>query len=124
MLRRALLLFVGLVFAVPVLASPPLPAPPPPARPPCLDPGKPYRATWISGRDIMVTATLGKVRPTMKVSTTCISLDRSARISVSAAASCLATGDTVTIKRVGDLPQTCRIGQVTPMPPEAPPQRN
>ena len=125
MLRRVSLLLVGVVLATPTLASPPLPAgPPPAARPACLDPNKPYRATWLSGRDILVMTTLGKVRPAVKIATTCISLDRSAHISVDATTGCLSMGDTVTIKRPGDLPQMCRIGKVTPVAAEAPPQRN
>jgi hypothetical protein len=83
----------------------------------CVDPSRPYHATWISGRDILVTAAIGKRRAQVRLETTCIGLDASAHISVSAATSCVALGDDVSIKRLGEPVQTCRVSKVSSAPP-------
>jgi len=65
----------------------------------------------------MITAKKGKVRPQVKISTNCIGIDGSFKIGVVAQGACLAAGDTVQLKSVGNPVQTCRILKVEPQPP-------
>ena len=109
------LLLMGLLQIVPVLAvSAAVPGGA------CLDPKWPYRAEWLSGRDILVTATVGARRPRLQVSTTCIGLDAQARISLSASTGCLAMGDSVAVKKLGEPIQSCRVSAVAPAGAETP----
>jgi hypothetical protein len=89
--------------------------PAPPALPGgCLDPSKPYKAKWVSGRDVVVSASTGKQRPEVRITTDCISLDGKGQISVSASGVCLAAGDPVVIHRAGEPAQTCKVKAVGP----------
>jgi hypothetical protein len=103
-----LLLQTGSAFAAPVaplLASG------------CLDPSKPYTAKWVSGRDVIVSASTGKQRPEVRITTDCISLDGKGHISVSASGTCLAAGDPVVIHRAGEPAQTCKVRVIGPGAP-------
>jgi hypothetical protein len=80
----------------------------------CVDPSRPYRATWLSGRDIQVTALLGKHRDQVKLETTCIGLDATAHIRVTANTNCVGLGDDVSIKWLGEPGQTCKVSKVDP----------
>jgi hypothetical protein len=100
-----LLLNTGSAFATP--AAPPLIVN-------CLDPSKPYKAKWVSGRDVVVSASTGKQRPEVRITTDCISLDDRGRISVTASGVCLAAGDPVVIRRAGEPAQTCKVKAIAP----------
>jgi hypothetical protein len=78
----------------------------------CLDPDKPYHAKYLSGQDILVNATHGKVHPLLRVSTNCIGIDGGAKITFTAASGCLAVGDGVALKRPGEPVQTCQITRI------------
>jgi hypothetical protein len=103
----ALVLFLNTGSALATPAAPPLPGA-------CLDPSKPYRAKWVSGRDIIVTASTGKQRSEVRITTDCISLDGNGRISVTSGGACLATGDPVVIRRAGEPAQTCKVKAIAP----------
>ena len=78
----------------------------------CVDPTKPYRAKWVSGRDVLVSASTGKERPGVRITTDCISIDGRGRISVTASGACLSAGDAVVIHRAGEPAQTCKVKAV------------
>jgi hypothetical protein len=110
MWRRSGAVLVFLLYTGSAIATPA-----PPALPGgCLDPSKPYSAKWVAGRDVIVTASTGKQRPEVRVTTDCISLDAKGRISVTASGACLAVGDPVVIRRAGEPAQTCKVKAVGP----------
>ncbi|MGH6684850.1 MAG: hypothetical protein ACRECA_13200 [Pseudolabrys sp.] len=111
MKRLTILLAIAILWTGSAIADPMAPRV-------CVDPSRPYRATWISGRDILVTSIIGKHRGQVRLETTCIGLDRTAHISVSAATNCIALGDDVSIKRLGEPGQTCKVSKVDPAPLE------
>ncbi len=102
------LAFLSLIAALPLTPALAGPA----ANPACLDPNRPYHAKYLSGQDILVNATFGKVHPSLRITTNCIGIDGGAKITFTAASSCLAVGDSVALKRSGEPVQTCQITRI------------
>ena len=107
-LLSAFLLIVSIPPAIAAPAAPPL------AAATCLNPEKPYHAKWLSGTNVLVTATHGRKPAQVRIQTNCIGIDGGAKISVSATAQCLAPGDGVELKRPGEPVQTCRVSKIDP----------
>jgi hypothetical protein len=102
-----------------LLAVAPVAAAAPPRDTVCVNPHYDYQARWLSGHDIVIKQTFGHDQRELKLSTTCIDLDKPDLIRVSSSFNCVGMGDDVFISKIDGHRQACRISHVEPYVPQA-----
>ncbi len=86
----------------------------------CLNPKWDYQAKWLGGNEIVAHQTFGRDQRPIKISTTCIGLERANYIHLSSDFHCIAQGDRVIATVIGDQRRSCRVTHVEPYSAPAP----
>jgi hypothetical protein len=87
----------------------------------CIDTHRSYEAHTQGLHDVIIRNTIGKPRPALLLSTSCIGLDKADRVSVSSEFGCIGLGDTVIATKIDGHSQSCRVTRVAPyVPPVTP----
>jgi len=104
-MKLAFVIVVGLSEAVLVQTSQGLP---------CVDASdrNAYNAKPISRYDVLARNAIGKDRQSLRISTTCIHIDRTAAVSLLSLNHCIAKGDYVTTVMIGGQVEVCRVSSV------------
>ena len=74
-----------------------------------------YNARPISRHEVLAKNAFGADHRAYRVATTCIHVDRTASVALSAMTSCLALGDSVGTATIDGWRETCRVTSVTPV---------
>ena len=82
---------------------------------PCVDASRTttYNARPISSHDVLVRNAVGFDKRSLRLSTTCIHIDRTAIISVKSLNQCIAKGDDVAAVSVDGQQEFCRVASVS-----------
>jgi len=87
----------------------------------CIDAHASYEAHTQGLHDVVIRRSIGKPRPPLLLTTTCIGLEKADAVSVSSPFNCVGQGDTVVATHIGGERQFCRVTHVAPyVPPPEP----
>jgi hypothetical protein len=96
-----------LILATPVFAQ---------EKPLCIDASRDgaYNARPISLHEVLARNSFGSDHRTAKLGTTCIHVDRSARVALRSMTRCIAKGDEVATATIDGRRETCRVTSIAP----------
>jgi hypothetical protein len=83
----------------------------------CIDTHRSYEAHTVGLHDVIIRSTMGKPRPALLLSTSCVGFDKADRISVNTEFTCVSLGDTVVATKIDGDRQFCRVTRVAPYVP-------
>jgi hypothetical protein len=106
MKKRPLLAAAVLACLLPMVASA--------ASPGCVNARRGYEARTIGTREVMIRNTLGEHRTELKLTTTCVNMNRDDAVRIDALSTCVTTGDRVFVSVLGGGHQACRVTGVGP----------
>lgn len=84
----------------------------------CIDASKSYAARPLNSHDVFVQQTIGKPKPPVRLTTSCVHLDPAIGIRVSSQFNCVGLGDRVAATTLGSGRQSCIVTRVAPYVPE------
>jgi len=85
----------------------------------CINTQRSYEARVIGPHDIVLQSTIGKARPRLKLTTTCVFLEKPDYVSVSSDFGCAGLGDIVVATKADGHREFCRVSHVAPFAPSA-----
>lgn len=97
-------------------------AEPPPgaARTVCVDPKFGHQVRVLNAREVVAMMTVGRDRREVKLTTTCVGLQREDHLTLSTDFACIGKGDTLVATKIDGHRQSCSVTDVAPFPSIAP----
>lgn len=89
------------------------------ASPTCIDPHFSYNARSLNQHDVFVQNGIGKPRPPLRLTTSCINLEPAVSIGLGSAFTCIGLGDSVVAHTIDGHVERCVVTHVEPYAPKA-----
>lgn len=80
----------------------------------CVDVQRSYEAHTDGMHDVIIRNAIGKPRPPLRLTTTCVNLEKADAISVSSDFGCVSQGDIVVATKIDGHREVCRVSSVAP----------
>lgn len=112
-MNRILLAGLGMILVGTAWAEPPKPA-----AAACIDPHKSYVAHPLTQHEVYVKQSMGKEKPPVRLTTSCIHLEPAMGFGFSAQYTCIDLGDSVVATMNGGSRESCKVTRVRPYAPE------
>jgi hypothetical protein len=112
-MKKGLFLVAGFLASMPAVSAPA-------ASPGCVNARLGYEARTIGTREVMVRNALGAHRTELRLTTTCVNMNRDDAVRIDALSTCVTTGDRILVSTLGGGHQSCRVTGVSPYDPGQP----